>query len=240
MLYAEHAMESAIDPVLIIDDEEDIARLLSYNLREAGLPNEAVHTAQAGLTYLAKTRPSVVILDLMLPDLPGTDVLKKIRTTPALADVGVLMLTARGDEIDRVVGFELGADDYVVKPFSVREVVLRVKALARRARTGEVSEDPTKRLKWRGLELDPVRHKVLADGAELSLRPIEFKFVALLLENPGRLYSRADILRELWGDAADVSPRTIDTHVRRLRDALGPYEQAVETVHGFGYRLREA
>lgn len=152
------------------------------------------------------------------------------------------MLTARGAEVDRVAGFELGADDYVVKPFSVREVVLRVRALARRTRERDAAAaqpDSGRRLRWRTLEVDPVRHQVMADGEVLSLRPIEFRFLLLLLEHPGQMFSREDILRVLWGGEGEVSPRTIDTHVRRLRDALGVHADAVETVHGFGYRLRD-
>jgi two-component system phosphate regulon response regulator PhoB len=235
-------MESPADPVLIIDDEEDLSRLLAFNLRDAGFAVETAATGLAGLRAAATRRPAVIVLDLMLPDIPGTEVLKRARATPELAEVGVIMLTARGDEIDRVVGFELGADDYVVKPFSVREVVLRVRALARRTRERDAASaapDSGRRLVWRDLEVDPARHRVVANGEALTLRPIEFKFLLLLLEHPGQLYSREDILRVLWGTEAGISPRTIDTHVRRLRDALGTHADAVETVHGFGYRLRD-
>ena len=235
-------MDAPADPVLIVDDEDDLARLLAFNLRDAGFSVETAATGLAGLKAAQARRPAVIVLDLMLPDIPGTEVLKRARALPSLADVGVIMLTARGDEIDRVVGFELGADDYVVKPFSVREVVLRVRALARRTRERDAAQqevDTGRRLRWRRLEVDPVRHKVSADGEPLTLRPIEFRFLLLLLEHPGHLYSRDDILRVLWGNDADVSPRTIDTHVRRLRDALGAHADAIETVHGFGYRLRD-
>ena len=161
---------------------------------------------------------------------------------PDLADVGILILSARGDEADRLVGFELGADDYVVKPFSVKEVVFRVRALARRSgerQQAQEAPDTGARLTWRGLSVDPVRHRVEADGAPLVLRPIEFKLIHLFLSNPGRVYGRADLLQEIWGQEGEISPRTVDTHVRRLREALGSYEAAVETVHGFGYRLRD-
>ena len=234
MLYAEHAMESAIDPVLIIDDEEDIARLLSYNLREAGLPNEAVHTAQAGLTYLAKTRPSVVILDLMLPDLPGTDVLKKIRTTPALADVGVLMLTARGDEIDRVVGFELGADDYVVKPFSVRELVLRVRALVRR--TTPSVELRIDSLVFGRLSVDAAGHRAWVDSREVELTPIEFRLLLAFLQRKGRAVRREEVLSDTWAESPHITVRTVDTHVKRLRAKLGHAGSYLRTLRGVGYR----
>jgi two-component system phosphate regulon response regulator PhoB len=158
-------------------------------------------------------------------------------------DIGVLMLTARGDEYDRVLGFEVGADDYVVKPFSVRELVLRVKALARRTserRAARAAADEGRRLSWRGLSIDPLRHRVYADGAEVALRPLEYKLLAIFLERPGAVLPRAQLLEEVWGIRGDVNTRTVDTHVRRLRERLGPYGDAIETVYGFGYRLREA
>jgi two-component system phosphate regulon response regulator PhoB len=236
-------MLAGTNTVLIVDDEEDLLHLLAFNLRDTGFEVVTATTARAGFALAEARRPAVIVLDLMLPDAPGTEVLRRIRGAPALADVGVMMLTARGDEVDRVVGFELGADDYVVKPFSVREVVLRVRALSRRTRERDdarASADTGRRLRWRGLSVDPVRHRVEADGEVLTLRPIEFRFLLLLLESPTQLFSREDILRVLWGPEADVAPRTIDTHVRRLRDALGVYADAIETVHGFGYRLRDA
>lgn len=229
-------------PVLVVDDEEDLARLIAFNLREAGFIAETANTGNAGLSLALTMRPAVVILDLMLPDIPGTEVCRRMRADPVLSDIGIMMLTARGDEYDRVVGFELGADDYVVKPFSVREVVLRVRALARRTRERQLASgkaDTGSRLKWRDLEVDPTRHRVFAKNDELSLRPLEFKLLSIFLEHPGRVFSRQELLEEVWGFAAEVNTRTVDTHVRRLRERLGAYEEAVETVHGFGYRLRD-
>src|SRR5215831_3725733 len=160
------------EKVLVVDDEEDLCRLLVFNLREAGFVAESALTGAAGFQLAATMHPQVVVLDLMLPDIPGTEVCRRLRADNTLADVAILMLTARGDEYDRVVGFELGADDYVVKPFSVREVVLRVRALARRtserrAASGRV--DSGRRLRWRELEVDPSRHRVFVQGIELSL-----------------------------------------------------------------------
>jgi two-component system phosphate regulon response regulator PhoB len=229
------------DSVLLVDDEPDLRKLLSFNLKEAGFECTAVGTGAEGLELAARLRPSVIVLDLMLPDIPGTEVCGRLRADPALADLAVLMLTARGDEEDRVLGFEVGADDYVVKPFSVRELVMRVRALARRTgerRDARSSVEPERRLRWRGLELEMVRHHVYVDGAEVTLRPLEFKLIALFLEHPGRTYTREELLEEAWGISADPNIRTVDTHVRRLRRALSPYVDAVETVHGFGYRLR--
>ena len=165
-----------------------------------------------------------------------------MRLDPSLADVPIMMLTARGDEYDRVLGFEVGADDYVVKPFSVRELVMRVKGLARRAnerRLARGARDEGKRLSWRGLEIDPTRHRVTMDGAELALRPLEYKLLAIFVEHPGRVFSRTDLLQEVWGISPETNTRTVDTHIRRLRERLGSYSEAIETVHGFGYRLRD-
>ncbi len=178
----------------------------------------------------------------MLPDISGTEVCRQLRRDPVLGDSAVLMLTARGDEYDRLLGFEVGADDYVVKPFSPRELVLRVRALARRTgerRAARSTVAGEEKLAWRGLALDPVRHRVFLDGDELQLRPLEFKLIQLLLEHPGRVFTRAQLLEEVWGITGDPSSRTVDTHVRRLRERLGAYGEAVETVHGFGYRLKE-
>ena len=178
----------------------------------------------------------------MLPGESGVELCGRIRRDPALSDIGILMLTARGDEQDRVAGFEEGADDYVVKPFSVKELVLRVRALARRARERNVARALDKggeRLRWKGLEVDVGFHRVYVDGVEVSLRPLEFKLICVLLENPTRVFSRSNLLEEVWGTSGEMNTRTVDTHVRRLRDKLGPCAEAVETVHGFGYRLKD-
>lgn len=231
------------DRVLLVDDEPDLLQLLAFNLGEAGFAVEAVGTAAEGFEAAMRQKPAVLLLDLMLPDLPGTELCRRIRADPQLGDMAILMLTARGDEYDRVLGFEVGADDYVIKPFSVRELVMRVKALARRTQErtqAQTRADMGRRLAWRGLSIDPVRHRVYTDGEELSLRPLEYKLLAMLLEHPGKVFSRGELLEEVWGITADVTTRTVDTHVRRLRERLGPYGEAVETVHGFGYRLREA
>lgn len=228
--------------VLVIDDEPDLCELLLFNLREAGLAPESASTAAQGLAAAERLEPAVIVLDVMLPDLAGIEVCRRIRAGSVNADAAILMLTARGDEASRVLGLEVGADDYVVKPFSVREVVLRVRALCRRAgerRAARGSADAGRRLTWGELSVDPVRHRVYADGAELALRPLEYKLISLLLEHPGRVYSRAELLLEVWGISAEINTRTVDTHVRRLREKLGPQGEVIETVHGFGYRLRE-
>jgi len=215
------------DVVLVVDDEEDIRRLVSFNLDEAGFRVEAVDTGAGALAAAARLAPSVIVLDLMLPDISGTEVCRRLRADPALADAAVLMLTARGDEYDRVLGFE---------------VVMRVKGLAVRARERRLARganDEGKRLRWRGLEIDPTRHRVTIDGSELALRPLEYKLLAIFIEHPGRVFSRTELLQEVWGISPETNTRTVDTHIRRLRERLAAYSEAIETVHGFGYRLRD-
>jgi two-component system phosphate regulon response regulator PhoB len=233
---------AAGDRVLVVDDEDDIRRLVSFNLGEAGFEVETVETGEGALAAAVRSPPSVLVLDLMLPDVSGMEVCRRMRADPELADAAILMLTARGDEYDRVLGFEVGADDYVVKPFSVRELVMRVKGLAVRARERKLARgarDVGRRLSWKGLEIDPARHRVTIDGAELTLRPLEYKLLAIFVEHPGKVYSRTDLLSEVWGISPETNTRTVDTHVRRLRERLGAYSEAIETVHGFGYRLRD-
>ena len=233
---------SAMDTVLVVDDEDDICRLLTFNLEAAGFKVEAVGTGADALTAAARLAPQVVVLDLMLPDVSGTEVSRRLHASSELSDAAVLMLTARGDEYDRVLGFEVGADDYVVKPFSVREVVMRVRGLATRAnerRLARGARDEGRRLRWRGLEVDPSRHRAELDGAELTLRPLEYKLLSVFLEHPGRVFSRTELLEEVWGISPETNTRTVDTHIRRLRERLGTSSDAIETVHGFGYRLRE-
>ena len=226
--------------VVIIEDERDVARLLEFNLRGAGYAVESAATGGEGLAAVKAHSPDVVILDLMLPDQSGYDVCKAIRADAATADTGVLMLTAKGEAEDRILGLEVGADDYVVKPFVVREVVLRVTALAnrlaeRRARshtsTGTV-------LKAGTIELDPVTHDVRISGALTQLRPLEYKLLQLLVSDPGRVFSREELLEQVWEMRGDINTRTVDVHVRRLRVSLGPAADVVETVHGFGYRAK--
>jgi two-component system phosphate regulon response regulator PhoB len=238
-------VQPSAERILLVDDEPDLRNLLLFNLRDAGFDPEAVGTGAEGLAAAARIRPAVVVLDLMLPDVSGTEVCRQLRADPELGDVAILMLTARGDEYDRVLGFEVGADDYVVKPFSVRELVMRVRALSKRAMERRLARAqsaaaPDARLRWRGLEVDVVRHRAYADQTELVLRPLEFKLISLFLEHPGKLMSRAQLLEEVWGISAEVNTRTVDTHVKRLREKLGKYGEAIETVHGFGYRLRDS
>jgi two-component system phosphate regulon response regulator PhoB len=227
--------------VVIIEDERDVARLLEFNLQSAGFTVTTAGTGNEGLVAIARTKPDVVVLDLMLPDQSGYDVCKAIRADAQSGEVGVLMLTAKGEAEDRILGLEVGADDYVVKPFVVREVVLRVTALANRLaerRARPAAGDPSGVLKVGPIELDPVTHDVKINGAPTQLRPLEFKLLQLLVSDPGRVFSREELLEQVWEMRGDINTRTVDVHVRRLRVSLGPAADVIETVHGFGYRAK--
>ena len=227
--------------VVIIEDERDVARLLEFNLRGAGFAVVTAGTGSEGLAAVQANLPEVVILDLMLPDTSGYDVCKQLRADAKVADVGVLMLTAKGEAEDRILGLEVGADDYVVKPFVVREVVLRVTALANRLaerRARPASGDPNKVLRVGPIELDPVTHDVRIGGVPTQLRPLEYKLLQLLVSDPGRVFSREELLEQVWEMRGDINTRTVDVHVRRLRVSLGPAADVIETVHGFGYRAK--
>ena len=227
--------------VVIVEDERDVARLLEFNLRGAGFEVTVGGTAAEGLAAIATTKPDVVLLDLMLPDQSGYDVCKTLRASAETTDIGVIMLTAKGEPEDRILGLEVGADDYVVKPFVVREVVLRVTALANRLaerRARPASSDASGVLKVGPIELDPVTHDVRINGVPTQLRPLEYKLLQLLVSEPGRVFAREELLEQVWDMRGDINTRTVDVHVRRLRVSLGPAADVVETVHGFGYRAR--
>jgi two-component system phosphate regulon response regulator PhoB len=227
---------SVAERVVLIEDEEDLRGLVAFALRADGWVTHAASTGQEGLALVASLRPAIVVLDLMLPDLSGIDLCRRLRTA-STEPLGIIIVSARGDEYDRLLGFESGADDYVVKPFSVRELALRVRALRRSMVPRDAVAASGPAFRWRGLELDPIRHQVRADGSLLVLRPVEFKILLLLMSSAGRAFSRAELGAVVWEKARDGSLRTIDTHVSRLREVLGPYAPAVETVAGVGYRL---
>jgi DNA-binding response OmpR family regulator len=224
------------DPVLVVDDEADVLDLVVYNLHKAGYKTIA---ARDGASALLKTRdllPALVVLDLMLPQIEGTEVCKQLKADPKTAHIPIIMLTAKADELDRVVGFELGADDYVPKPFSPRELVLRVKTILRRAQ-GKVV--PAEVLKADGLLVDLAKHEATVKGKSVDLTATEFKLLATLLERRGRVQSRDRLLTDVWGYEGDIDTRTVDTHVRRLREKLGKAVDYIETVRGVGYRFAE-
>lgn len=223
--------------LLIVEDEADIRDLLAYNLKAAG--HEVFETGSGvdALSLARRVTPDLILLDLMLPDLPGTEVCRKLKSDPATSDIRVVMLTARGEEIDRVVGFELGVDDYVVKPFSVRELILRIQAILRR---GEVPPEESKEVMAAGiLTVDRSRHRVTVADEEVSLTALEFRLLWTLLERKGRVQTRERLLEDVWDMSPDVTTRTVDTHVKRLREKLGEAGPYVETVRGVGYRFTE-
>jgi len=221
--------------VLVADDEEDVLNLVGSNLRNAGF---AVLKAADGAEALAKARvesPALIVLDLMLPGMSGLEVCKVLKGEPATARIPIVMLTAKAEEIDRIVGLELGADDYITKPFSPRELVLRVKSVLRRHATEP--EENMEPLSAGAITVDRERHVVRVKNKPLELTATEFKLLTLLIERRGRVQSRDILLNDVWGYESIIDTRTVDTHVRRLREKLGPAADCIETVRGFGYRI---
>jgi two-component system phosphate regulon response regulator PhoB len=221
--------------LLVVEDDEDILNLLAYNLRAAGY---GVVSCKDGYEALAEARsqtPDLVILDLMLPGLDGFEVCRELKRGAETRHIPVIMLTARGEEIDRIVGLELGADDYVVKPFSPRELILRIRAVLRRS-APEMSSETT----WQseGLRVDLEAHEVTVDGEATDLTATEFKLLVELIRSQGKVQTRDQLLDRVWGYQFEGYARTVDTHVRRLRQKLGQYSNWVETVRGVGYRFR--
>jgi two-component system phosphate regulon response regulator PhoB len=220
--------------VLIVDDESDLAQLIDFNLKAAGFSTHVAGTGEAALAAARTQRPELVLLDLMLPDMPGTEVCRQLRAGPLTRDVLIVMLTAKGEEADRVRGFEMGADDYVTKPFSVRELVLRLKAILRRSGP---PRDNAPSLALGPLKLDVGTHRFYVDNKEVSLTALEFRLLEHLLTRVGLVQTREQLLEEVWGLSSSLETRTIDTHVMRLRDKLGPARAYLETVRGVGYRI---
>jgi DNA-binding response OmpR family regulator len=222
--------------ILIIEDEPDVVDLLTLQLRKG---DEFIASiATDGATGVRKAReesPALIILDLMLPKMSGLEVCKILKTDSITRHIPIIMLTAKAEEIDRIVGLEFGADDYVTKPFSPREIVLRIKAIMRRP-SGDSAEE---KLTAGSITVDPARHSVTVAGKPVRLTSVEFKLLAMLLRRPGRVQTRDRLLNEVWGYESVIDTRTVDTHVRRLREKLGKAADAIETVRGFGYRLRE-
>lgn len=223
--------------VLVIDDEPDLVKMLDYNLTKADYVVLTAHDGETGLALARKHAPDVIILDIMMPGLDGWEVCKKLRQEPATAAIPILMLTSKAEETDRVVGLELGADDYVTKPFSVREVLARVKALLRRA---EKSIQPDEILKTNVIVIDTGRRTVAVAGKTVVLTTTEFNLLKALAEKKGRVMSREDLIARARGEDVAVIDRTIDVHVVSLRRKLGKYGNRIETVRGIGYRLKES
>lgn len=223
--------------ILVVEDDVDILHLLTYNIEAAGFDVLRATEGHEALTCIRREAPQLVILDLMIPGIDGLEVCKEIKRGPQTRDIPVIILTARGEEIDRIVGLELGADDYVVKPFSPRELILRIKAVLRRT----PAEIPVPEKIWEneGLRIDFDAHRVSVDGEEISLTATEFKLLCELIRNPERVQTRDQLLNSVWDYQFDGYARTVDTHVRRLRQKLGRYSDWIETVRGVGYRFKD-
>ena len=221
--------------ILLIEDEVDLATTLEYSLTREGYQVRVAHTGKAGLeAALVEPIPDLIVLDLMLPDLSGTEVCRRLREHDRTRDLPVVMCTAKGSELDRVVGFEVGADDYVVKPYSVRELTLRIRALLRRSQRTETPGEP---VRFGRLRLDRDAHRVWVDDVEVVLTALEFRLLTTLIARRGRVQTRDALLGDVWGVQPGLTTRTVDTHVRRLRKKLGEVADYVQTLRGVGYRF---
>jgi DNA-binding response OmpR family regulator len=230
LLHFTHMAET----ILIVEDEADVLDLVAYNLKKAGYRTMAARDGAIGLQIARNDLPALIVLDLMLPGLEGTEVCRQLKADLKTAHIPVVMLTAKAEEVDRIVGLELGADDYLTKPFSPRELVLRIKKILSRGRAM-----PAEILKAGNIEIDLAKHQAAIRGQPVELTATEFKLLATLLERRGRVQTRDTLLADVWGYEGDVDTRTVDTHVRRLREKLGKAADAIETVRGVGYRFAE-
>lgn len=227
--------------ILIVDDEPDLVVTLDYNLKKEGYQTRtAASGAEALEAAFRSPLPDLVVLDLMLPDMSGTDICKRLRADERTKNLPVIMLTAKGEEIDRVVGFEVGADDYVIKPFSVRELLLRVQAVLRRTDHTEPESLDTEAIVFGDLRIEPERHRVQVEAQEVKLTALEFRLLHCFMSRKGRVQTRDALLSEVWGINAEQTTRTVDTHVKRLREKLGDAGNYIETLRGVGYRFRES
>jgi two-component system phosphate regulon response regulator PhoB len=224
------------EKILVVEDDKNISKLLKYNLEKAGFEVFIAETGEKAVDTIGKNPVDLMILDIMLPVMDGFEVCKIVRQNDRYKTLPVIMLTAKGEEVDRVLGLELGADDYVVKPFSPREMVLRVKAILKRGKPTEHKKDI---LSAAGIVIDVSRHTVTADKKEVELTLMEFKLLMTLIERRGRVQSRERLLSDVWGIESDVTTRTIDTHVKRLREKLGKSGKYIETTRGIGYKFSE-
>ncbi len=231
--------------ILAVDDETDILNLLSYNLKKAGFSVLTAEDGPEALDIAGKECPALIVLDIMLPNMEGTEVLKRLKGEGGTRNIPVIMLTAKGEEIDRIVGLELGADDYITKPFSPRELILRVRAILKRGgprgeeEAPEKAAAPSEILSYGALTIDTSRHKVSVAGVGIDLTSTEFRLITELIKGRGRVLTRDVLLDRAWGEDFHVTDRTVDTHIRRLRVKLGEAGLYIETVRGAGYRFTD-
>ena len=220
--------------IYIVEDEPDIRETLAYNLSQEGFKVSEFSDAESCLNKIQKKKPDLLLLDLMLPGISGLDLCKEIRTDINLKNLAIIMLTAKGEEVDRIIGFELGADDYVTKPFSVRELILRVKVILKK-QTESVESDES--IEFGPIKLNLDAHEVLINNDEIVLTALEFKLLEHLIRRRGRVQTRDQLLSDVWGYSSEVTTRTVDTHIKRLREKLGTVGDYIQTVRGIGYRL---
>ncbi len=220
--------------IYIVEDEPDIRETLKYNFSNEGFKVSTAPDGEEALSNIKKILPDVLILDLMLPGVSGLDVCKSIRADDDIKDISIIMLTAKGEEIDRVIGFELGADDYVTKPFSVRELILRVKVLLKKQRESLVEN---KLVTFGPIRIDLDAHELKINDKEIVLTALEFKLLQHLVKRKGRVQTREQLLGDVWGYSAEVTTRTVDTHIKRLREKLGNTSEYIQTIRGVGYRF---
>ena len=223
------------DKILVIEDEPDIRKTLEYNLAREGFIVSTAGSLKKAKNILENPNFSLILLDLMLPDGSGLDLCRELKSNPALKDIPIIILTAKDDEVDKVVGFELGADDYVTKPFSVRELILRVKAVLKRNQKTATPLEINR--SFGSLVMDIESHEVFIDDEEITLTALEFKLLNQLVERRGRVQTRDQLLSDVWGYSSDVTTRTVDTHIKRLREKLGVMGKYVQTIRGVGYKF---
>jgi two-component system phosphate regulon response regulator PhoB len=225
--------------VLVIEDEPDIRKTLEYNLSREGYTVEGCGSIEEANTFLENPSYSIILLDLMLPDGSGLDLCKQIKSNPETNETPILILTAKDDEVDKVVGFELGADDYVTKPFSVRELILRVKAILKRNTKTSNPSNQTHEINrnFGSLKMNVESHEVFINDEEIILTALEFKLLRQLVERRGRVQTRDQLLTDVWGYSSDITTRTVDTHIKRLREKLGSMGKYVQTIRGVGYKF---
>jgi len=225
--------------ILVVEDEEAISTMIGYNLGKEGYDVEIIDDGKAALTSISERKPDLIILDWMIPSLTGIEVCKSIRNNSDMRSIPVIMLTARGEEVDKLQGLDSGADDYMVKPFSVKELSSRIKAVLRRARPSLAGE----KLEYEGIVVDIPAHKITYQGQPLAVGPTEYKLLCHFLERPGQVFSREQLLDSVWGQDISVESRTVDVHIRRLRKAMGDIESGLEdiikTVRSAGYVLEK-
>lgn len=228
------------DKILVVEDETDIRELVTYNLRQEGYEVYEADTGSRGMSLIKSEKMDLILLDIILPDLSGLEIIRLIKKNSSWSHIPTIIVSAKGEEVDRIVGLELGAEDYVVKPFSMRELILRVRTILDRTRWSHIKTFEDNKLETGPLAIDPARHEVWINDAPCVLTAKEFGLLYQLVSHPGKFQTREGLLEKVWGDETYVTSRTVDTHVRRLRKKLGAASDMIETMRGLGYRLRDS